>query len=77
MHAFTRLTIPSKCRHCKKSCYFHAVYCSKCHIACHRKCTEELEVRYLAIPVIVCHFPSSFVTPHDCSPFLVITGTAE
>eukprot|EP00045_Choanoeca_perplexa_P014984 m.180613 g.180613 ORF g.180613 m.180613 type:complete len:1065 (+) comp16859_c0_seq1:178-3372(+) len=44
MHAFTRLTIPSKCRHCKKSCYFHAVYCSKCHIACHRRCTEELEV---------------------------------
>eukprot|EP00730_Choanoeca_flexa_P000987 TRINITY_DN10430_c0_g1_i1.p1 TRINITY_DN10430_c0_g1~~TRINITY_DN10430_c0_g1_i1.p1 ORF type:complete len:1112 (+),score=245.70 TRINITY_DN10430_c0_g1_i1:96-3431(+) len=44
MHAFTRLTIPSKCRHCKKACYFHSVYCTKCHIACHRRCTEDLEV---------------------------------
>eukprot|EP00049_Salpingoeca_infusionum_P013790 m.257346 g.257346 ORF g.257346 m.257346 type:complete len:1287 (+) comp15527_c1_seq1:111-3971(+) len=42
MHSFIRLNIPSKCRVCRKACYFHAVICSKCSLTCHKDCTDQL-----------------------------------
>lgn len=45
MHAFVRLNIPSKCKICKRACYFHSVMCSKCNLACHTRCAEKLNVR--------------------------------
>ena len=44
-HAFARLTFPSKCMHCKRACYLNSVVCSKCGLACHKKCTNKLTVR--------------------------------
>ena len=44
MHAFVRLNIPSKCKACKKACYFNSVICTKCNLTCHKRCTEKLQV---------------------------------
>lgn len=45
LHSFAKHTIPSKCRHCRHACYFHAVSCVLCGVVCHKRCTELLQVR--------------------------------
>eukprot|EP00056_Hartaetosiga_gracilis_P013344 m.220270 g.220270 ORF g.220270 m.220270 type:complete len:738 (-) comp13829_c6_seq1:179-2392(-) len=44
MHAFTRLTYPSKCKKCDRACFFHAVICNKCNKCYHTACVENLGV---------------------------------
>eukprot|EP00055_Hartaetosiga_balthica_P015572 m.92827 g.92827 ORF g.92827 m.92827 type:complete len:1307 (+) comp8901_c0_seq6:69-3989(+) len=43
MHAFTRLNYPTKCKKCKRSCYFNSVICNKCNSAYHKSCVEALD----------------------------------